>query len=125
VGAASAAFLGAELRSGIATLLSLTHFDALVGEASLVITGEGRIDSQTLRGKVPYGVMRAAAQRGVPTLALGGSVADEAELLEAGFRAVAPITPEQMTLEEAMNPAVASRNLRNTTARLLSSLLYS
>ncbi|WP_033424240.1 glycerate kinase [Actinomadura flavalba] len=93
VGFAALAYLGAELRPGIAYLLDLLGFAAKVDGARLVITGEGSLDPQTLRGKAPVGVARAAAAAGVPVIALAGRRAlgrDEARA--AGFRAVHALT---------------------------------
>jgi glycerate kinase len=86
LGAGAIAFLGAELRSGIELVLELIGFDDAVAGADLVITGEGKIDDQSLRGKAPVGVARAAAEHGVPVVALGGIVeVAEQELRAAGF----------------------------------------
>ncbi len=86
LGAGAIAFLGAELRSGIGLVLDLVGFDGAVAGADLVITGEGKIDFQSLRGKAPLGVARAAAAHGVPVVAVGGVVeVAERELRAAGF----------------------------------------
>ncbi len=102
LGAATVAFLGARLRSGIEIVLEATHFAERLAGASLVITGEGRIDAQTLQGKTINGVLRAARPAGVPVLALGGSVEPEGyELLNHGAIAVLPIVTKPMPLQEA------------------------
>lgn len=72
VGFAALAFLGARLEPGIVYLLDLLGFNQQLVGARLVITGEGSLDSQTLRGKAPVGVARAAARAGVPTVAVSG-----------------------------------------------------
>lgn len=106
LGAASVAFLGARLKSGIAIVLQATHFADQLEGASLVITGEGKIDAQTLRGKTINGVLRAARSAGVPVLALGGSVETEGyDLLNHGAIAVLPIVTEPMPLQEAFTRA--------------------
>ena len=86
LGAGAIAFLGAELRTGIELVLELVGFDRAVEGADLVVTGEGKLDAQSLRGKAPVGVARAAAAHGVPVVALAGvvEVADR-ELRAAGF----------------------------------------
>lgn len=71
------ALLHGSLRPGIETLLDLTQFDRLLEDASLIITGEGRLDGQSLRGKVISGVARRANGR-VPVIAIVGSIADDA-----------------------------------------------
>jgi glycerate kinase len=86
LGAGAIAFLGAELRPGIELVLELVGFDQAVAGADLVVTGEGKLDAQSLRGKAPVGVARAAAAHGVPVVVLAGvvEVADR-ELRAAGF----------------------------------------
>ncbi|HCO50643.1 MAG TPA: glycerate kinase, partial [Oscillibacter sp.] len=102
-GAGSAAFLGAKLQMGIETVLELVNFDRLAADADLVITGEGRLDSQSLRGKVVIGVARRAKRLGVPVAALVGSCElPVAAVYEAGVSGIFPIHPQLMPLSEAM-----------------------
>jgi glycerate 2-kinase len=84
LGAGAIAFLRARLRSGIELILELIGFDRQVEAADLVVTGEGKIDAQTLRGKAPAGVAKAATAHGVPVIALGGIVEVSAHELRAG-----------------------------------------
>ena len=77
-GAGCVALLGAELRRGIEVVLDVVGFDALLTDADLVITGEGRIDAQSTHGKVVGGVARRAHARGVPVFAIVGDVGDDA-----------------------------------------------
>lgn len=77
-GAGCVAFFGAELCPGIETVLNTVEFDALLDGADCVFTGEGRIDSQSLRGKVVIGVARRAARKNVPVYAVVGDVQDDA-----------------------------------------------
>jgi glycerate kinase len=82
------AYLGARLVPGVELVLDLIGFDAALAGASLVITGEGSLDSQSLGGKAPVGVARAAGRRGVPVVAVAGLVSlTGAELAAAGFAA--------------------------------------
>jgi glycerate kinase len=82
------AYLGARLVPGVELVLDLIGFDAALAGASLVITGEGSLDSQSLGGKAPVGVARAARRRGVPVVAVAGLVSlTDAELAAAGFAA--------------------------------------
>lgn len=81
LGAALVAFLGAELRSGVELVLDAVGFDALLQNTDLVFTGEGRIDWQSVAGKVPVGVARRAKAAGIPCVALCGSVGPNAELV--------------------------------------------
>lgn len=102
-GAGSVAFLGARLQMGIEAVLDLTDFDRLAADAYLVITGEGRLDSQSLRGKVVVGVARRARALGVSVVALvGSSETDIAAAYDAGVTAVFPINPAPTTLSEAL-----------------------
>src|SRR5262249_54795356 len=103
------AYLGAKLVPGVDLVLDLIGFDdALAGAgpqagARLVITGEGSLDSQSLRGKAPIGVARAACRRGVPVVALAGQVRLSAEeVAGAGFTAVYPLTDLEPDLAASM-----------------------
>lgn len=103
IGAAVAAFLGGRLQRGIEIVLDAVGFEERLRGADLVITGEGRLDGQTLRGKVPFGVLQAARARGVPVVAVAGGVSGPLErFYDAGFAAVVDCTPRPMSVEEAM-----------------------
>lgn len=104
-------FLGAECRSGIDLLLDAYQFDNLLEGADYVLTGEGSADRQTLMGKLPYGVMRRASSRHVPTLLFSGKLSDEAELLNAGFAKAICINPPSLPLSEAIRKDVAISRL--------------
>ena len=92
VGFAARAVLGAEPRPGIGLVLDLVGFDAALAGAALVITGEGSLDAQSLSGKAPVGVARAAARRGIPVVAVAGrSTLTAAQLAAAGMTAVYPL----------------------------------
>lgn len=87
VGFAALALLGAEARPGIDLMLEMVGFAALLDGAALVVTGEGSLDEQSLRGKAPVGVARAAALQGVPTVAVAGrTTLPDDMLVQAGFR---------------------------------------
>ena len=116
LGYAFVAFFGARLQRGVDMVLDAVGFDSIIEGADLVITGEGRIDAQTLTGKTPYGVLQRASRQNIPVIALAGSVALDDS---AGFASISQITPPDMQLSEAMLPAVASANLRRTISALL------
>lgn len=121
MGAAAAAFLGARLVSGIDCLMDLAHFDDLLEEVDCCISGEGRVDSQSLDGKVLSGVARRCAQAKTPLYVIAGSVDESAqELLHRGVEALYPCVDESTPLEEAL--AHAEENYRKTAARLLNDL---
>lgn len=100
------AVLGGRIESGIDLILDRRGFDEHLRGARLVITGEGRMDEQTVYGKGPIGVARRARAAGVPTVALvGGLNADDSLLHEAGLQAVLPIVTGPMPLDDALRRA--------------------
>ena len=117
MGAALYAFCGAELRPGIEIVTDALHLDKLVADADLVITGEGRIDSQTIHGKVPVGVARVAKRYNVPVIAIGGSLTPDVGVVhEHGLDAVFSVLYRICTLEDALRDAeenlfMAARNI--------------
>jgi glycerate 2-kinase len=113
---------GARLERGVTLVADVRGLAAALRGADLCLTGEGRIDEQTLRGKVVDGVGALARAAGVPTIAFGGSLdtAVEAALRARGVRCV-PIVTGPVTLEAAMRDAAA--NLRAAAARV-AALLY-
>jgi glycerate kinase len=93
LGAGAIAFLGARVRPGIELVLELVGFAAALEGAGLVVTGEGKLDAQSLRGKAPLGVARAATAEGVPVVALAGVVeVASRELRAAGFEEAHALT---------------------------------
>lgn len=120
MGGGFVAFLPARLESGIEMVLEAIGFDNIIEGASLVITGEGKVDTQTLTGKTPYGVMSHARRQNIPTIVVGGAVAlDEKVALESGFKGVYAVTPEGMPLSEAMTREVAINNVRNKVKEII------
>lgn len=119
LGGAFLAFLGARLQRGVDMVLDAIDFDSYVKDADLVITGEGRIDYQTVKGKTPYGVMCRARKYGVPVIAIGGAVQLDEDVDTTGFKAVFPIVQGPVSLEYAMRKDVAAENVRLTIGRLL------
>lgn len=105
--------------SGIELVLSVVDFDNVVADASLVVTGEGRIDRQTVMGKAPAGVLRHAKRAGVPCIAVGGGVQWCDELQKSDFDAIYAATPEGMPMAEAMKKEVATLNLRNVATSII------
>jgi glycerate kinase len=111
VGFAALAVLGARRRSGIGLVLELAGFDAAVAAADLVITGEGSLDAQSLAGKAPVGVARAAARFGVTVVAVAGrSSLTPGQLAAAGITAV--YTLSDLEPDPARSSAEASLLLR-------------
>ena len=113
-------FLNASLERGVEMVLDAIGFDEIIAGADLVITGEGRVDSQTLTGKTPFGVAQRAIRQGIPVVAIGGSVAiDPQQAREAGFKDALQVTPEGMPLSEAMKQDVAAENVYRTILKLM------
>ncbi len=89
MGAGLNALLGAQLHMGIETVLNAVNFDELLSDADLVISGEGRIDGQSARGKVVAGVANRASKKNVPTIAIVGDVSNGSEMLyDMGLTAI-------------------------------------
>ena len=89
LGAGAVAFFGAQLRPGIETVLDTIRFEERAAGADFVITGEGRLDSQSLRGKVVIGVARRAKRLGIPVVTIVGDIGDDIdEAYNAGVTAV-------------------------------------
>jgi glycerate 2-kinase len=111
VGFAALAVLGAQRRPGIGLMLELADFDAATAGADLVITGEGSLDTQSLAGKAPVGVARAAARSGVAVVAVAGrSTLTADQLAAAGITAVYPLS--DLEPDPARSTAEASLLLR-------------
>lgn len=120
LGFAFKAFLNAKLQSGIEIILDETGLEEYIKDADLVITGEGRLDSQTVQGKAPIGVARLAKKYGKRVIAFSGCVTDDAEVInEHGIDAFFPIMRGVVTLEEALNTKNAARNLEATAYQVL------
>ncbi|EPP4079895.1 glycerate kinase [Vibrio cholerae] len=103
MGAALLAYTQARLRPGIEIVLETVQLAHQVSDADLVITGEGRIDSQTVHGKTPMGVAKVAKRFDVPVLALCGCTGDNYQAVyQCGIDAVFAAVPRAMSLEDAL-----------------------
>ena len=125
MGGALAAFLHASLKPGIQLLLNTLHFAEMIQGASLIITGEGKADRQTLMGKVPAGILHEARQQEIPVWLLAGAVDDKPMLLEAGFQDVYCINPPGTPEMQAMNPDFAQQQIIETVKTALQQSLTS
>lgn len=115
------AFLNADLKRGIDIVLKAVHFEEEVKDADLVITGEGRIDSQTIYGKTPIGVAKAAKKYGVSVIGLAGSLSDDSDVVhEHGIDALFTIVPGTITLPKAFEQAAV--NMERTARNIASSM---
>lgn len=115
MGFAAKAFMGAQFRPGVEVVAELAGLDALVQGADLVITGEGRFDAQTLRGKTPMGVARVAKRHGVPVVVLAGTLGEGYQQLYAhGIDAAFALASGPMSLEQACAQAAQLLQARAT-----------
>ena len=104
--------LGAELRSGVETVLDLVGFDERVRDVDLVITGEGNMDEQSAAGKAPVGVARRSKRYGKPVVAVVGGRADNLDAVyEQGVDLVLPVCRKPMPLDQALDSQEATTNL--------------
>lgn len=121
MGAALYAFCGATLRQGIEIVTDALRLDEQVADADIVITGEGRIDSQTIHGKVPVGVAKVAKRYSKPVIGIAGSLtADVGVVHDHGIDAVFSVLYSICTLEDALGNAQANLRMaaRNIAAVL-------
>jgi glycerate kinase len=119
LGAGAMAFLGAELKPGIEVMMEAVGFPSLLATADLVITGEGKIDEQTVRGKVVAGVAKAAKIAGVPVIAVGGVRTVGLEELPDLSAVHTLMEQPGMTVEKAMNDS--AERLEEMVAEVLKS----
>ena len=119
MGGAFYAFLKATLKKGIDMVLDAIDFDTTIQGADLVITGEGKVDFQTAKGKTAAGVLARAKKQHIPVIAIGGCVEMCDSLLQMGFAGIYPILEEKVPLEVAMQRDFAMSNVTKTIARLL------
>lgn len=108
LGGAFLAFLDADIRSGAEVILDMLDFNRIIADADLVITGEGRLDSQTLSGKLPYAVWKRASGKGLRVIAVCGV---DGSVSRSIYDDVVVTKPEGMSLPEAMCAETASRNI--------------
>jgi glycerate kinase len=116
--------LGGRLRQGIDIILETVGFETIVRDADLIITGEGRIDSQTVSGKAPLGVARIARRLGKPVIGIAGSLAADVGVVYAhGIDAVFSVLPQPCSLEDAL--ANAAANIRLTARNIAATIKLS
>ncbi|MBR5459742.1 MAG: glycerate kinase [Clostridia bacterium] len=107
--------LGARMRAGIEVVAEVTGLESEVSTADVIVTGEGRLDGQSVMGKAPVGVASVGKKYSLPVIALSGCVREDATaLLDCGIDAYFPIVQSPCTLEEAMEESRAMKNLEAT-----------
>jgi glycerate 2-kinase len=119
LGFAFLTFCNAELEPGVDIILEETQLRRYIADADIVITGEGRLDGQTVMGKAPIGVARIAKECSKPVLAFSGCVTkDAAACNEAGIDAFFPVLRTIVSLDEAMNTENAMNNMTDTVEQV-------
>lgn len=110
-------YLDADCQPGIRLLLDALHFRELISDATLIVTGEGSADRQTLMGKLPMGILQQS--HGIPVALIAGRISDCGRLLRAGFAKVKCINPAGLPQEVAIQSSIACRNIAETVSQLL------
>ncbi|MGF1685886.1 glycerate kinase [Photobacterium japonica] len=121
LGAALLGLLNADLRPGIEIVMDAVDLASIVEDADLVITGEGRIDSQTIHGKTPIGVARTAKRFNVPVIGIAGCLSTDCHVVhDHGIDAVFSVVPRSVSLAEALRDAAENveQTARNVAALL-------
>lgn len=117
MGAALSAFCGAALRPGIDIVAGALNLDAQLRDADVIITGEGRMDSQSIHGKVPSGVARIAKRYNKPVVVIAGSLATDAgAMYQHGVEAMFSVVGGVCSLDEALRNA--ANNVRQTARNI-------
>lgn len=113
------AYLGGELKPGVEIILDETGIDKVLEGADFLITGEGRIDSQTAMGKAPSGAAARAKKKEAVVIGIAGCVTDDAYLCnDKGIDAIFPVIDKAMPLEEAMDKDVTVKNIKKTVTQI-------
>ena len=116
------AFLNASLKRGVDMVLDAIDFDSIIRGADLVITGEGKIDYQTVKGKTAAGVLARAKAQDIPVVAIAGRVEMCDSVAQMGFAGVYPIMENEMPLAVAMQPDCAAANVEKTVKKIVTNL---
>ncbi len=120
LGFAFMTFLDGDLKSGIELILDKISIEKEISDSDLVITGEGKIDSQTVMGKAPIGIARLAKKHGKPVIAFSGCVSRDANVCNShGIDAVFPIVRTPCTLSDAMDEENAKNNMADCVEQVM------
>ncbi|MCH5241419.1 MAG: glycerate kinase [Muribaculaceae bacterium] len=124
LGFAFQTILKAKTFSGIDYVLEITDFINKTKGVDLIITGEGKIDSQSLMGKVLSGVLRIACNENIPVVAVSGLVENKDVLLTSGIKEVFPISDPKLSQEENMKPENTKKNIKKAIETMLQSNIF-
>ena len=106
LGAALHCFLGAQLKPGIDTILDFANFDEMLKGVDFVVTGEGKMDKQSIFGKAPSGIAKRCRKYGTKAVAIVGSMGEGAEeIYKYGIESIMPTVNKEMSLDEALSRA--------------------
>lgn len=114
------AFLDATLTRGIDMVLNAIDFNHTIQGADLIITGEGKMDFQTAKGKTAAGVLARAKEQDIPVVAICGRVELCDSVMAMGFAGIYPIVDKNVPIEKSMQPDFAAANVKKTVARIVS-----
>lgn len=114
-------YLNVNLRPGIEIVLDTLGMDRVLEGADFLITGEGRIDSQTAMGKAPAGAAKRAKKYGLTVIGVAGCTTDDAYLCnDKGIDAIFDVTDRAMTIDEAMDKENTKKNIEKTVTQIFS-----
>lgn len=117
------ALLNGELRPGIDIMLEKLEFEEKLQGVDLVITGEGKIDFQSVMGKTPMGVGLASKKHNIPVIAIGGALGKDYHALhEYGIQSIYSVINKPSSLEDAMNPSIAYENVKLTIREIFNTI---
>jgi len=118
LGASLMAFLNAELRPGIEIIIEIVKIEQIIRESDLLITGEGRIDAQSVFGKVPFGLGKMAKKYNVPVIAIVGEIGEGfSQIYEYGTNSIMSIISKAISIDEAMQ--MSKSLLKDATERMM------
>lgn len=112
-------YLNIEMKQGSQAILQILNFKKALHGASLIFTGEGKIDNQTAMGKALQGIVELAKEMDIPVIALGGSVEETEQLNKLGFTGVFAIQSGPITLQDAMRKGTTLNNLSRTVIQII------
>jgi len=113
------AFLKGTLTPGVDIVIEKTNLRKIIENADLVITGEGKIDSQTINGKTPIGVAKLAKEYDIPVIAIGGYIADDGDIVhQKGIDAIFSIVNYPISMEKALDKNTSSFFIERTIGEI-------
>ncbi len=104
--------LNAKLVRGIDIILELIDFDSIIKDSDIIVTGEGKIDSQTLMGKTPSGILNYGLRNNIPVIAICGKIDWSDNLKKSNFKEIIQINPDTISFKDAINTTAAKNNIR-------------